>query len=566
MFEFKGPAVSPHHIPEAAPGKAGSMDDNLSAPTSDNLMARRKVEMTIDLRKQVGSENMQTFSGVRQGVRSIKQPLVAERIISPYANYLKETGRLNDRDAVGVVRDIASRLGKPALAQHQGNPPQYVSHGFDHSERTAGYIDRIINAYPEIEQSAARKYNIPTSLARLLFKITAHWHDIGYPDLDGRPKSTHGLSSASRFDDVRDQLQGLIQRENGRTDQVLSDMRKAIQLHSADVDAGSYPINVKTDRGALLASDVESLKELLNHYSTSSRRAHQVSAIEIRGSDAKEMEKQVNDMLQKQSSAQPIKVTADDTKVRYAGRPAALEKNNQVKIGLRYTEQELTRNPFAIIRFADNLDMAANRLSPFQRSPVFQTMYWKLGDHGPIGRALSELNRLDDKNTSGVLDVSRNLRSAAAANKSIDLDSSILLGVVSQFSPALIRGVDASAARRLLTRATVDSVLSSPLAGGLSGAERTTLREVGYRMNGETLLHFGGCEAIENVDVKPGKIVVSVNGPLYRKLNEVKNPAGIGVGEYQIERARQALASLSINGRRPSIEVVAQNQGGRTPV
>ncbi|CAB3759125.1 hypothetical protein [Paraburkholderia humisilvae] len=559
MFEFRSPSVTFHPTSDHTPIKAGSIDDNFNPPTSGNLVAGLKTEMAIELRNQIGPENMQTFSGVRSGVPSAKPRLTAERIIKPYVNYLEDKGQLTDRHAADIVKDIVGGLGKPALAQHQGNPPQYVSHGFDHSERVAGYIDQIIKAYPEIEQSAAKKYNISPGLARFLFQVTAHWHDIGYPDLDGRPKSTHGLSSASIFDGIRDQLSSLIRHENGQADQVLSDMRKAIQLHSADVDAEHYPINVKTDRGALLTSDVESLEKLLNHYLMSSRRPHQVQEIDIRGHDAKEMEKRVNDMLKSQSIPQSAKVTADESKDEYAGRPAALDRNNQVKVGLRYTEQELTKNPFAVIRLADNLDMAANRLSPFQRSPVFQTIYWKLGDQAPIGRALSALDKLDDKNTSGVLDISRGLRSAAAGGNSIDLDSSILLGVVNRFTPDLIHGADARAARRLLIRATVDSVLSSPIARGLPEADRAMLREVGYRMNGESVRHFGGCEAIEKVEVKRGRVSVTVNGPLFRKLNELKDPGGIGIGEYQVERAKQAFSSLTINGKRPVVEVTDRN-------
>jgi hypothetical protein len=110
-----------------------------------------------------------------------------------------------------------------------------------------------------------------------------------------------------------------------------------------------------------------------------------------------------------------------------------------------------------------------------------------------------------------------------------------------------------------LVRATTDSVLRSPAARGLSQAERARLREIGYRLNSESVWHFGGCEAIENVEIKPGKVVVTINGPVYRRSNEVKDSAGVGIGEYQIERARQAFASLTIKGKRPVIEVVERD-------
>jgi hypothetical protein len=545
-----------HRVPDPEPLRFQSMDDNLTHPSQRNLAAIRKTELASDLRKQIGRDNMHTFSRTASDVSSSRSHLVAQRVIDPYVKHLQGTGQLADQDLAEILKSMVSRLGEPALEQQMGNPQQYVSHGFDHSERVAAYTAMIVSAYPEIAEKAASKYNVSPALARLLFQVLAHWHDVGYPDLDGRPKATHGLSGASRFDSVAGELNRLIARENGRADQVLSDMRKAIRLHSADVDAGPYPINVKTDRGSLLVPDVDALEKLVHHYSASSRRTHQILAIEIRGDHAKELEGRINNALESRSSGQPINVTADEKKPDYTGRPTSLDKNNKVKVGLRYTDQELTKNPFAIIRFADNLDMAADRLSPLQRTPAFRAMYWKLGDHGPIGQALAGLSKLDAKNVCEVRTILRDLREAGTAHEPTDIDSSILSSVARQFSPNVVRNLDASAARRLLINATVDSVLGSPIAEGLSDAARAGLRETGYRLNGESIRHFGGCEAIEAIEVKRGKVVATVNGSLYRKLNEVKDPDGTGIGEYQIERARQAFSSLTINGRRPVVEVV----------
>jgi hypothetical protein len=121
--------------------------------------------------------------------------------------------------------------------------------------------------------------------------------------------------------------------------------------------------------------------------------------------------------------------------------------------------------------------------------------------------------------------------------------------------------LNAAPASRLLVRVTTDSVLRSPIARSLSKAERASLREIGYRLHGESLCHFGGCEAIASVEIKRGKVVVTVNEPVYRKSNQLTDSAGVGIGEYQIERARRAFASLTINGKRPVIEVVERNAG-----
>jgi hypothetical protein len=560
MPNFRRFSMPFRHGYDGVPPKPVSMDDNLTRPTSGNLVALRKTEMANDLRKQVGRNNVHTFSGVRSGISSGGPRLVAQRIVDPYVNHLKNSGQLADQQVVDILTGMVSQLGRPALAQQVGNPQQYVSHGFDHSERVAAYTNMIVRAHPEIEESAARKYNISPALARLLFQIVAHWHDVGYSDLDGRPKPTHGLSSASKFDDnLFAQLTRLVLRENGHADQVLSDMRKAIQLHSADVKVESYPIKVTTDRGSLLIPDADALGKLLDHYSLSSRHSHRISQIEICGSNAREVGSQVNAILKARSSRQFPAITIHEKKPEYTGRPTSLDKGKQVKVGLRYTDQELTQNPFAVIRLADNLDMAADRLSPFQRSPVFRAIYWKLGDQGPISRALSELGKLDSKNTSDVPAILRNLQVAGSVGGPTDVDSSVLSNIAGQFGPGGIHGLDASTARDLLVRATVDSILSSPIAQGISEAERASLRDVGYRLNEESIRHFGGCEAIEDIKIKPGKIIVTVKEPLYRRLNELKDSAGIGIGEYQIERARQAISSLTINGKRPVVEIVEHN-------
>ncbi|GAB7522153.1 hypothetical protein [Paraburkholderia sp. 2C] len=537
--------------------EGGFLRPESSTPKPDSVATRDSGASLSQA--QIRDGGMPPALGARSGGTPLAHRLNVGRIIAPYTNYLQNNGNLKDRPPLSVVQGLVSRLAKPALDQQLNNPQQYVSHGFDHSERVAAYTDQIVKAYPEIAEKAAGKYNISAALARLMFQVLAHWHDVGYPDLKGRPKATHGLSGASKFDSVSDELGTLIRRENGRVKEALADMKKAIQLHSADVAAGLYPINVKTERGSLLVPDVESLKKLLNHYSAASNPPHRVSQIEVRGDYAKELERQVNDALKTLSIGQTINVTADETKPAYMGRPTSLDKGNEVKVGLRYTDQELTRNPFAIIRFADNLDMASDRLSPLQRSPAFRAMYWTLGDRGPIGRTLAELSKLDGKNTADVPAIARNLQRARIARGSTDVDSAILANVAQRYTPGAIRGLDASAARRLLTKATVDSVLGSPLADGLSESEHASLRDVGYRLNGESIRHFGGCEAIEDVKVARGKVWVTVDEPLYQRLNEVKDPDGVGIGEYQIERARQAFSSLTINGKRLVVEVIGRN-------
>jgi hypothetical protein len=566
------------HVPDRPSINTESIDDNLSSPTPAGLAAMLKAELANDLRSQIGWENLRTFSSGGVGHSPARTGLIAERIVGPYVTYLRDSGQLANRDVVENVKALVHRLAGPALAQQIGNPQQYVSHGFDHSERVASYTDRFINAYPEIARSAVTKYGISSTLARLLFQIVAHWHDVGYPDLKGRPKPTHGLTGAAKFDSVSEPLKRLIANDsrsvssgkclvattgrstsnaNSRTDTIVADMKKAILLHSGDVNAESYPIKVKTSHGALLVSDVDALSALLDHYATASRVRPEVSNIEIRGEHARALEGQVKNLLARRPAEGGIEVSACEDKVDFRGRPTALEKNNQVKVGIRYTELDLTKNPFAVIRPADNLDMAADRLSSPQRSAAFRAMYWKLGDQGPIAKALADLSQLNRDDRSKVPDVLRSLRSARTS-KTVDAPDASILSVTERLDPDTIHRLDASSARGLLIGATVDGILRSPLAAGLSEGERVDLGKIGRYLNGESIRHFGGCEAIENIDVERGKVIVTVNKPLFDKLNAVKDPDGTGIGAYQIARAKQALSSLDIDGARPAIEVVGR--------
>ena len=140
---------------EPVPHRFESMDDDLTRPTQAKLAALRKTEMTVGLRKQIGRSNVQTFSRAGSGIASLKSPLVAQNIVDPYVNHLKDTGQLTDQHVSEILRGMVSQLGKPALAQQMGNPPQYVSHGFDHSERVAAYTDMIVKAFRFIAASSS---------------------------------------------------------------------------------------------------------------------------------------------------------------------------------------------------------------------------------------------------------------------------------------------------------------------------------------------------------------------------------------------------------------------------
>ncbi len=84
------------------------------------------------------------------------------------------------------------------------------------------------------------------------------------------------------------------------------------------------------------------------------------------------------------------------------------------------------------------------------------------------------------------------------------------------------------------------------------------------------LRHFGGCEAIKSVQLRGKKLIIQVIKKMYKKLNETVaieeegsgGVAKIGVGEYQIWRAREAYRSLSFSGEK--IEIMVEDENGET--
>ncbi len=124
-------------------------------------------------------------------------------------------------------------------------------------------------------------------------------------------------------------------------------------------------------------------------------------------------------------------------------------------------------------------------------------------------------------------------------------------------------------ARNFLNHALVDAIFNQDNWLELLPEAKENIRFVGTQLSSYDFRHFGGTEAITNVqlvvnndfDMEVPIIKVTVNRAQFEKLNEVKvseadSDAKIGVGEYQIWRASDAYKSLRLGDTQIGLVVV----------
>jgi HD superfamily phosphodiesterase len=71
------------------------------------------------------------------------------------------------------------------------NPLQFCSHGFDHSILVDEYVKNISEG-TDVVNKTMKKYGISKDAATTLLRLTAVFHDFGYPRVGNLDKSTHG--------------------------------------------------------------------------------------------------------------------------------------------------------------------------------------------------------------------------------------------------------------------------------------------------------------------------------------------------------------------------------------
>lgn len=151
--------------------------------------------------------------------------------------------------------------------QHLDNPLHYCSHWFDHSILVDAYVQNIIDWTPEILTKTMEKYWINKEIGTLILRLTAIFHDFGYPDIANLAKSMHWplgwqlfLNEFANTEKWKASFLDLfwnksfgISPEN--LEKLKIDMAIAIFFHSADKVENWYLNKIKHTKGEFLIGD-----------------------------------------------------------------------------------------------------------------------------------------------------------------------------------------------------------------------------------------------------------------------------------------------------------------------
>jgi len=119
------------------------------------------------------------------------------------------------------------------------NPPQYVSHGTDHSVRVMEWAVQL-DVVGDLAKGMEDQYDTDAEQSKFILGLLGILHDIGYADIDQHkvPKWLHSISSGMMVDDLLQQSDGLgekILKSSGKkTDSLVNDFIVAIGTHNFD--------------------------------------------------------------------------------------------------------------------------------------------------------------------------------------------------------------------------------------------------------------------------------------------------------------------------------------------
>ncbi len=379
---------------------------------------------------------------------------------------------------------LAKKILQIVFTQHLFDPVEYVSHGFDHSLNVADYCVDIINNNPSVRNKFLARYKLDHNDPRLipLVRVMAYLHDCGYPCLKGREKANHSVYSADQVDKIKESLQQVL--GNGeRFDKLFGDMREAIFYHNADEGPGTCRGRLPTNSGCFLLNPVDRqiVEKVFDHPEVGIRPRRHYSG-----------------GYQGYSETQAAPWPCRKLDLHYPG---------DKKLGLERKPAILDDNPFHIIRIADNLDFARSRMTPFQHSLDFTTLYRKRYRIGEIDDLLKK-------------------------------------------SPPNADVLEAEKA----TLKTDCAVLTQ---------NNESLKKIDAKINKESFKHFGGCEAV--LEVKEiifgsgvSRVKVNVDEVKWKELAKVdfkdsKATFPVNIAIYQMFRAFKAFEWVFIDGNKKSL-------------
>ncbi len=279
-----------------------------------------------------------------------------------------------------------------AFEQHWQDPEVYVSHDFSHGLRCADYGLSLLTALDESGESAAEsesmkqiaeRYNITPGEAAFLVSQVITCHDCGYPHIHGRGKAAHAVASAELFstDKIENALKTLITSPDAKKDLIQRDLYEALAYHGADVAPEKFDARIITDRGTYLvtrANIQKAITTLTQEDTSEIRKPRVIQKIEL-ATRHRDLQSEL------ESTGIPTETLSANM---FQGRSIdALSEDGSGKklLGVEFRLGNLETNPLLpILRIADNLDIAKNRLGPIKNTALYQQVLERIGEGGDL--------------------------------------------------------------------------------------------------------------------------------------------------------------------------------------
>ena len=234
-------------------------------------------------------------------------------------------------------------------------------------------------------------------------------------------------------------------------------------------------------------------------------------------------------------------------------------------------ERAFLEKPLNMIRLVDNMDMRQTRLTPTQNEPAFREVYTRLGDHQEMSRLSIQLESLENqtkRDRKTIEEETNRVTTEFLATPSTDSLERQVKEALQRTSPDA--RANPKAMRTLLNRALLDAIFQQAEMQALPQKTKEDVRFIGMQQSSYDFRHFGGTEAVTDVQLKaiphldPEKgsipcVVITVNRGHFEKLNHVQvseEGINVGIGEYQIWRASDAYKSIQLGNTKVHLQVV----------
>ena len=422
--------------------------------------------------------------------------------------------------------ELREYIEELALAQHEKNPEQYVSHGFDHSLSVMGHTENAMESDPEIVQTMMSKYGITEVESKFMMRMVAVFHDFGYPDVGDLGKALHGVTGAliaakPKFIKMMEEILVKNPADKAKFEILMQDFQDAILYHSADKVEIHRDTKIKLKRGEFIINS-ENIIEIVRELKRNKDFPTDVIEIHCSESNIAKMQKL---LVEEGHSLDNIKFVPVEEGAKFKGRRVDLAKKNDKLLGIEFKEASLQNDPLNyMIRVADNVDMVKDRVSPFQATEIFKQIYRDFGPGTDTGLVLVELE--DCKDLKALLKIKTIREKLAEYGVNTNQDAK---GIIKDFK-----------------RAMIQKRINDPKYASEVEQYRDKIPKIGMMTNSQSVRHFGGCESVVDVRLKGAVLTVQVDLETYNELNKIKvieealdadgvtNKVRVGVGDYQI--------------------------------